>query len=277
MARTKTQDNSVGTGGRSVPESTGSGLFNASLAKGLQVLAAFGHDRRTMNLPEMAEAAGITKSAAQRTAHTLESLGYLSKDPVTKRYALTPKVLQLGFAYIATDRLVEIANPYLQELSAKCGETVNLSEPFEDKMVFTARFPSQKHISVHMPLGTALPMFCTASGRAILSTMADDEIDEFLRTTTIRTYTPATVTDPVRLKELILEARQQGFASASEEYYRGDLNLAAPILGPNGRAVGAINISAPRGRWSNERLAEQLGPLILETVRAISAFNRQLD
>lgn len=258
-------------------EGDSSGLFNASLAKGLQVLAAFGHDRRTMNLPEMAAATGITKSAAQRSAHTLESLGYLSKDPASKRYALTPKVLQLGFAYIATDRLVELANPYLQELSAKSGETANLSVPFEDKVVFTARFPSQRHISVHMPLGSALPMFCTASGRAILSAMPDREVRALLGTTPLRAYTPSTITDPDKILELIADARHNGFATASEEYYRGDLNLAAPILGSNGRVLAAVNISAPRGRWTIEGLAETLGPMILETVRAISAFNRQPD
>jgi len=269
--------NGTGTSRDTSKDTDTSGLFNASLAKGLQVLAAFGHDRRTMNLPEMAAATGITKSAAQRSAHTLESLGYLHKDPATKRYALTPKVLQLGFAYIATDRLVELANPYLQELSAKCGETVNLSVPFEDKVIFTARFPSQQHISVHMPLGTALPMFCTASGRAIMSTWPDDDVRRALASTVLRAYTPATVTDPDAVMALIAEARHNGFATAVEEYYRGDLNLAAPIMGENGRAVGAVNISAPRGRWTIAELADKLAPMILETVRAISAFNRQLD
>lgn len=254
-----------------------SALYNASLAKGLQVLAAFGHDRRTMNLPEIAAAVGITKSAAQRSAFTLEAMGYLQKDPTFKRYSLTPKVLQLGFAYIATDRLVELANPYLQKLAANCGETVNLSVPYQDRMIFTARFPSQQHISVHMPLGSALPMFCTASGRAVLSTWAEEDVWALLTSAPLRTYTPMTITDPEAVMKIIAEARHNGYAVASEEYYRGDLNLAAPIMGGDNRAVAAVNISAPRGRWTIEALADSLSAMIMETVRGISAFNRQLD
>ncbi|MFP5405918.1 MAG: IclR family transcriptional regulator, partial [Gammaproteobacteria bacterium] len=104
-------------------------LFVQSFAKGLDVLLAFGPDRSSMSLPEIASAAGISKSAAQRFAFTLEALGYLSKDTVSKRYSLTPRVLELGYRYLLVDRVLERASPYLLELNRRCGETVNISEP----------------------------------------------------------------------------------------------------------------------------------------------------
>lgn len=104
-------------------------LFNQSLEKGLAVLRAFNARNRTMNLAEVAEAADITKSSAQRMIHTLEALGYVSKHPQTKRFQLTPQVMEIGYNYLAADTLVDVANPFLAELAQTTGETTNLTEP----------------------------------------------------------------------------------------------------------------------------------------------------
>lgn len=246
-------------------------LFNASLEKGLEVIRAFSAARRDMNLPELAEASGLSKSAAQRFAFTLEALGYLRKNKKTKRYSLSPKCLDLGFGYLQANWLIDHANSFLLDLNRKCGETVNLSEPDATDMVFVSRFPSHKFIAIHMPVGRRLPMFCTASGRAYLSALPKDEAASLLQRCPMQSFTPNTIVDLDQILELVQEARKTGYAWANEEYYRGDINIAAPLYDAGGHPLGAINVSLPTSRWTLETGKEQMAPLLLETVRAMGA------
>jgi DNA-binding IclR family transcriptional regulator len=245
-------------------------LFIQSLSTGLDVLLAFDAERTSMNLPEIAEAAGITKSAAQRFAFTLEALGFLRKDIVTKRYSLTPKALDFSYRYLLSSSLIDRANPYLLELNRRSEETVNLSEPEGLEMVYIARFPSPTHSIVHMPLGRRLPMFCTASGRAYLSALDENEARAVLEQSERVKYTPATETDIGKIMAMLDEAREKGYAYAFEEYYRGDLNLAVPLLGMSGRPVAAINNSAAASRWKRDKLSKEIAPLLIETAHLIS-------
>lgn len=245
-------------------------LFNNSLEKGLAVIQAIGTHRREMNLPEIAAATGMTKSAAQRFTYSLEVLGYLRKDAGRKNYFLTPKCLELGFGYLQANWLIDHANPFLLDLNRRSGETVNMSEPDGTDMVFVARFPSQKHIAIHMPIGRKLPMFCTASGRAYLSALPEQVARNIIHESELTKFSPNTETDPEVIMQLISQAKAAGYAWANEEYYRGDINIAAPLVNDKGHAMGAINISLPTSRWTLETGQQQLAQMLLETARAIS-------
>ena len=164
-------------------------LFNQSLEKGLAVLRSFNARNRTMNLAEVAEAAGINKSSAQRMIHTLEALGYVSKHPQTKRFQLTPHVMEIGYNYLAADTLVDVANPFLAELAQTTGETTNLTEPVRGDMLYVARFVGPKFIPIHLPIGSRIPMYCTASGRAYLSALEDDEVMTVLQASDLSSHT----------------------------------------------------------------------------------------
>jgi DNA-binding IclR family transcriptional regulator len=137
-------------------------------------------------------------------------------------------------------------------------------------MVYIARFPSHKRFFIHMPIGRRLPMYCTASGRAYLSALPRDEVRDILQRSALRAFTPHTLTDIPRILEIVDAARELGYAWASEECYRGDLTLGAPILGANGRPVAAVNLSGPTSRWTLAELRNQLAPLLLQTARAAS-------
>lgn len=245
-------------------------LFNASLLKGIEVLLAFGPDRPDMNLPEIAEVTGLTKSAAQRFAFTLEAMGYLRKDPRSKRYSLTPKTVEFGYRYLLVNPLIERANPYLLELSRITGETVNCSEPDGVDMVYIARFATHLHATVHMPVGRRLPMYCTASGRVLLSLLPTEQARTMLESAPRPRFTPDTVTDIEALMELLAQAIEQGYADSYAEFYRGDYNIAVPVIDAHGQPVAAINISAPSARWSKERLIAELVPHLLETGKQVS-------
>ncbi len=246
-------------------------LFNQSVEKAFAILEAFGGERRGLNLSEVAAAAGMTKSSAQRCTHTLERLGYLRRDPHVRRWVLTPRSLCMAHAYLSGHPLIEQATTHLIDLNQASGESVSLSEPYETDMVFIARFPSHKRFFIHMPVGRRLPMFCTASGRAYLSGLPAAEVQKILRRSTLKAFTPNTVTDPAEILKQIDAAREAGYAWADQEYYRGDVTIAAPVFGDDGTAVAVVNISAPTSRWSLAELRSKLSSVLMETARACSS------
>ncbi|PUA16944.1 IclR family transcriptional regulator [Glaciimonas sp. PCH181] len=245
-------------------------LFVQSLATGLTVLDAFNAERQSMNLPEIAAAASISKSAAQRFTHTLQAVGLLKKDPATKRFSLTTRALSLGYHYLQSNLLLERANPYLLELNRNSEETVNLAERDGDNMVYIARFPSPVRAIAHMPIGRQLPMFCTSAGRAFLSGLPDEEVRAILNATERPQFTQHTVTDIDRLMEMIATVRETGYAYSIEEYYRSDLALAVPLFDGSGAPVAAINISVSMAYWTLEKAQAELVPQLLATANLIS-------
>ena len=252
-------------------------LFNQSLEKGLAVLRAFSAKRRTMTLAEVAEATAITKSSAQRMIYTLEKLGYVRKHPLTRRYQLTPRVMQIGFNYLAADTLIDVANPFLSELTNLTGETTNLTEPDDDEMVYVARFVSTKFVPIHMPIGSRIPMFCTGSGRAYLSALPPDEASARLQLMELKTFTPRTLTSLDAIEAQLAGARRNGYATNREELFIGDMTIAAPVLGSQGRPVAAVHVVAPTSRWSFEEAQQRLAPAVIDCARGISNSIRTLE
>jgi len=244
-------------------------LFNQSVEKAFAVLHAFGTaEFRALGLAEIASAAHVTPSSAQRSLHTLVRLGYLRRDTRLHGWALTPRTLDIGYPYLAGHPVIEQATPHLIDLNQACGESVSLSEPDGVDMVFIARFPSRKPFFIHMPVGRRLPMFCTAAGRAYLSALPQAEAREILERSTLRAFTPTTLHDIPSILATIAEARESGYAWANQEYYRGDLTIAAPILGERGRPVAVINIAGTISRSTLEELRTQFAPLLQAAARA---------
>jgi DNA-binding IclR family transcriptional regulator len=246
-------------------------LYINSLARGLQLLTAFTEDRPAMKLGELAVAARMTKSAAQRFTYTLVALGYLQKNDATKVYSLAPGSLEVGLRYLRTSQLVKTANPYIHALNRSCQETCMIAELDGHDVVYIARFPAHREMFVNMPIGMRLPVYCTATGRSILSRLPDETAAALLAACERVAYTSETITDPGRLKSLLVEARERGFAWANGEYYHGDINISAAILAPNGRPIGAVNVSAPSTRWTLARAIADIGPQVVETARAIGS------
>lgn len=252
-------------------------LFNQSLEKGLAVIRAFSAARRTMTIAEVAASVHINKSSAQRMMYTLERLGYLKKHPRTQRYHLTVRALELGFNYLATQTLIDVANPFLSELSNFSQETVCLTEPDALEMVYIARFVSARYIPIHMPIGSRIPLYCTGSGRAYLSALPEDEAVALLRASPRVAHTMYTRTDEDELLSLLRNARRQGYAVNEQELFLGDTTLAAPIIDGTGRPVAAVHIVAPTSRWTLEDARTKLAPALLTCARSLSNSVRTVD
>jgi len=254
----------------------GSPLFNHSLQKGLAVLCAFGVARRSMTLAEVGEAAGINKSSAQRLIHTLEALGFVRKNAQTRRYQLTPRALRIGFNYIAAHPLIDLANPFLSELTQQTTETTCLTEADGLDMVYLARFISTQSVPVHMPIGSRIPMYCTACGRAWLSALPAEESLALLRASERPAHTRHTQTAESAILVELEHARERGWTLNREELFLGDMVLGAPVIGQHGRPVAAVHVVAPTSRWTPEAAESRLVPALLACARGLSNAARNL-
>ncbi|PWF21609.1 IclR family transcriptional regulator [Corticimicrobacter populi] len=255
----------------SLTASVSDSLFNQSLEKGLAVLGVFDEVHRTLTLNEIAERAGMSKSSAQRTVHTLQVLGYVGKHPASRRFRLLPKTVELGFRYIAGNAMIRIAHPYLSELANASGESVTLTEPVGTDMVYVFQLATTKFMPILTPIGIRTPMYCTSAGRAYLSRLPEDQARSLLVQSERVACTPATLTQVEDIVAAVQECRRQGYAVNCEELFMGDMGIAAPIVNSRGEARGAVHVAPPLSRWSAESAQRTQAPLVMECARAISA------
>jgi len=242
-----------------------------SLAKGLAVLTAFGPTRPSMSLTEAATVAGLSRAAARRVLLTLAELGYVEQRG--RDFALSPRILDLGFAYLSTLSWIERAEPFLRELSAEFQESATAATLDGTDAVVVAQVSAPAWImSPAMAVGTRSPAFHSALGRIQLGYLDDKEIWRRLRASRIEQYTPSTITDLGALVERVKADRAQGFSIVDEELERGLRALAVALVARNGTVVGAINLSAHSARTTRNEMRDRYLPRLLEAAESISKF-----
>lgn len=244
-------------------------LFVASIAKCFDVLEALNTAGRPVALTELASLARLERSAVQRVTHTLAALGYLRQHPQTRAFTIAGRMLDFGHTVLATDPVRATAAPHLERLSITTGETVNLMELEGHDIVYVARFPSVHAVSVDLHVGSRLPAFCTAAGRAILARMPVPDAMARLAAAPRNAMTGRTVTGLAELGRVLAEVRRIGYALNDQEAFVGDVSVAAPLVDRAGAVVGAINIAVPSPRWSVENVRKNLAPQVVATARVI--------
>lgn len=247
--------------------------FVESLARGLAVLGAFAPGRAELSLSEIAAAAGVTNPSALRIGYTLVTLGYLTRNPVTKGYRLGPAVLTLGMASLSSMSLLEVAEPYLQQLRDVSGETVKMAVLHGTEMVYVARFPSL----VYPPAGTTfvgsrLPAPQTCTGRAILSRLPESEARDIVERSRRSRYTENSLVDVEEIMAELARSRARGYAVNDQGTTVEHRSAAVALLNVIGQPVGAINISVSAQRVSRQDLEERLVPHLIRTAAQISAL-----
>ncbi len=243
--------------------------FVQSLDRGLAVIRAFGPDRERLSLSEVARATGLTRAAARRFLLTLVKLGYVRSDG--REFSLRPRVLELGYAYLSGLAMPEIAAPHLEELVAKLRESSSISVLDGHQIVYVARVPTKRIMTVAISVGTRFPAFATSMGRVLLAAMSTEELDKYLSDANLEPLTANTVTDPAKLKEAVREVALQGYAIVDQELEEGLRAIAAPIRGSDGGVTAAINVSAHASRVSMEAMRTDLLPALLDTARQIES------
>lgn len=241
-----------------------------SVDKAFRVLDAFSIEQPTLGLTQIARVSGLDKSAAQRFVHSLESLGYLHKDPTTKQFGLTVKTLDLGFRYLRSNPLIERALPYLLHLSEATEETVNLTLLDDISVVFVTRLMSRHMLQTDVMIGTRMPAYCTAPGRAMLSRLSPQDARQVLERSDLRAHTPNTIWQMDDLIKELEISRSRGYATAFEEVYHGDLSIAAAVVDRAGRAIGAVSVGVSRARFTPEDAEARFASLTVATALSIS-------
>jgi len=246
-------------------------LYVQSVEKAMKVLTAFDGSKRQLSLTEIAALTELDNSAAQRFTHTLAALGYLVKDPDTRKYELSVRLLDFTYHYLASNELVHRAAPVLQKLARETEEVCNLTVPDGADIVFVSRIISRNVMNPGVIVGTRLPAYCTAPGLAMLSTWTEDEVDAVLAASALVKHTAHTVVEPRRIKARLAKFRAAGYAHTESELYPDDISTAAPVLDAHGRAIGAFNIAMSRARWEAGQGEERLAEFLRSAAAMVSA------
>ncbi|WP_017596268.1 IclR family transcriptional regulator domain-containing protein [Nocardiopsis potens] len=240
-----------------------------SLERGLAVIRAFSAERPEMTLSDAARATGLTRAAARRFLLTLTDLGYVRSDG--RLFALTPRVLELGYAYLSAAGLPEVAQPHLQALAAEVRESSSVSVLDGDSVVYVARAATSRIMRVAISVGTRFPACYTSMGRVLLASRPPAEIDAHLERAELPALTRHTLTDPAELRAELDRIRDQGWAIIDQELEEGLRSVAAPIRDRDGRVIAAANVSAPADRTTLRGLRTDLLPPLLATIARIEA------
>lgn len=226
---------------RSDAESKPGDAFVQSLARGLAVVRAFDAEHQEMTLSEVAARTALTRATARRFLHTLVELGYVRTDGRT--FSLTPLVLQLGYAYLSGQRLPELAQPILEELSHRHGESTSLAILDGTDIVYLARIHTRRIISVGISPGTRFPAHATSMGRVLLAALTPAELAAYFARAELAPLTPRTLTSRAAIEAEVGRVREAGYAVVDQELEVGLRSLAVPVLGADGRTVAAINMA----------------------------------
>lgn len=245
-------------------------LAIASVRKAMVVLEMVAMHPEPIGLTRIAAATGFGKSAVQRLTHTLGALGYLEKDPSTRRYRLSVRTLDLTYGFLSKDPLIVSGMLQLIDARERIGETINLGRLEGADFIYTVRMPAHRLSVVGGLIGRRQPGFCTSGGRAMLSIMPPAAAEALIDARPRAPLTPLTITDRARLLELIEQARVEGFSATDQEVMMGELAVSAPIKDEYGVAIGAVQSSVSTAAWSFERVRAELAPQVMETARLIS-------
>ena len=241
--------------------------FVQSLERGLSVITAFGPATPELSLSDVARATGLTRAAARRFLLTLVDLGYVRQDG--KLFRLTPRVLGLGYAFLSSQSLPGIAEPHLERLVREVHESSSMSVLDGPDIVYVARVPTSRLMTVAINVGTRFPAYATSMGRVLLAGLDEAALEEHLATLELRRFTEHTVTSLDGLRARLEETRAQGYAIVDQELEPGLGSIAAPVRNRHGKVVAAVNVSSHVSRITRDKARRVLLPPLLRAVTEI--------
>jgi IclR family pca regulon transcriptional regulator len=243
--------------------------FVEALARGLDVLACFDADHREMSLSDVATAVGLARPTARRLLLTLEELGFVRSS--AGMFALTPKVLSLGMAYVGALGLWDIARPHLQALVERTGESSSMAQLDGSDIVYVARVSVPKLITLRVDIGTRFPAVQTSQGKVLLAALSPDDLATTLAEPSRAGLPPYIGRSPDQLRDELTEVRARGWALADEELAPGVRSVAVPVRDRDGVVRAAMNVTVHAAETSTERLLQEYLPLLLRTAGDVSA------
>jgi IclR family pca regulon transcriptional regulator len=234
--------------------------YVTALARGLSVLKAFGEHSDRMTLSDVSRITSLPRASARRALITLQSLGYIHSDG--KMFSLSPQVLTLARAYLASSPVPRIAQGFLENVSDTLGESCSLSVLHEDQAIYIARSTRKRIGSLHRDVGAHLPAHCTSMGRVLLAALPDSELNAFLARAELAPHTPYTITGKTELRTALEKVRRNGYSLVDQELEVDLRSVAVPVQNASGRVVAAMNVSAQASRTPKKQLTEVFLPAL---------------
>jgi IclR family transcriptional regulator, pca regulon regulatory protein len=234
--------------------------FMTSLARGLAVIRAFSDQRRSLTIAQISHKTGIPRAAVRRCLHTLRQLGYA--DAEANNFSLKPKVLTLGYSYLSSTPLTVSALPFLNQISRTLNESCSLAVLDENEVLYVARSATSRIMSVALNTGSRLPAYCTSLGRAILAHLPPDALNDYFDKVELKAFTDRTIVSARRIREILAEVREKGYALVEEELEIGLRSIAVPVRGASGEVVAALNVGAQATRVSSRQMKEEFHPVL---------------
>ncbi|SHL35202.1 transcriptional regulator, IclR family [Pseudonocardia thermophila] len=235
------------------------------------VLLSFTEASRDLGVTEIAETVNLPKSAVHRILEALVRTGLLAKDADRGRYRLGPRMLELSIASLGTVDLRSLAQPIMEELRDRTGETVTLSIAIGRQRMYVGQVESKQDVRMTIEVGRRYPLYAGASGRSILMTFPDADLEAYLAGIELNPLTDRTVRDPGRLREMLEIDRRRGYSVSQGERDPYAAAIAAPIIARGTRAVGCFSVCGPHDRLKDSA-PERLGPLVVDAAATMSAL-----
>ena len=249
--------------------------FSQSLERGLSILSAFTPDCPALGISELARRLSLTRSTTHRYVATLAALGYLQQDEPTRKYRLGSRVLDLGFSMLGSLDLREIAAPYLRRLTDTTGHTSNLAIRDDTDVILIDRVRGRPgryhHLEFTLHIGSRLPSYCSATGKALLAWLPRRDLGRLLDRMDLIQRGPRTVTDRAALIAELDQVCRTGVAVNDEELESALRSIAAPVRSRSGEVVAAVNIAIPWSPVPMSELVAQHGPVVQATAHQIAA------
>ncbi len=244
--------------------------FIQSFANGLRLICAYNSEHARMTLSEVAARCDMTRAMARRLLWTLEKLGYVENSG--RLFYLKPKILELGYAYLSSQRLLTVAQPLLERLALRVQESCSMSVLDGPDIMYVLRIPTKRIMKVNLGVGTRLPAWPTSMGRILLGSLTEPELDIYLEQTTPQALTAHTVTDKAQLKQIIQSCSSQGWAIVNQELELGLCSVAVPLRNPQGKIIAAINIGTPSTETAIENFKSQYLSELQQTATEIMSL-----
>jgi IclR family pca regulon transcriptional regulator len=241
-----------------------------SLEKGLGVLEILAAAPAGLTLTQVAEKAGLTRAGARRLLLSLVATGHVGQEG--RRFLLTPRLLTLARTWLEGVSLWDFALPYMREVAGALNESCSAAILADTDVVYVARVPGERIMSVALSVGTRLPAYCTSMGRVLLSDLPSPELENLLRRASIRANTKKTIINRIEIARAVRRAGEQGFAVVDEEMEIGLRSIAVPVRDRSGRIVAAINVPAQSQRYTVQELERRALPHLKKAAAGIENF-----
>jgi len=240
-----------------------------SLTKGLALLRLFASGVERLTMQEVAEQLDVTRAAARRLLLTLEHNGYLSQDG--RHFALTPRVMDLGYAYFASMNLPQLARPHLQALCADLRESCSIGMLDRESVVLVAREEPSQLLRVDMAIGRRMPAYAHSLGRVLLAGLDEAALSAYLAGAALRKLTPFTIDSRPALARKLAQVRADGFCTLISELVDGFAGISVPLRDQTGKTVAGLGLSMVLGSRDKEYLESHYLPPLRAAAEKIEA------